>query len=258
MIPWTTDIAAVLWLPLTPPAHALMALRHWLRPPRDELKYLDSQLLSDERDRFRALWHSERIHAEDLEQRLAQLDRAKKMDRGGREVAPLLASVTARGEGPGERMLALNAGKRDGVQSGDPAVVGGDILVGRVAGEPTPVRCWLAPLTDSSTGRVDAYIAPADRPEAGPSESISIQLRTDSSGFLVGEVEATKQISQGDVVRLADATWKSAAQGMRLGSVVGVYRSDKNPLRVRVEVKTEVDSDRLRQVTLKIDAEAVP
>ena len=258
VIPWTTDIAAVLWLPLTPPAHALMALRHWLRPPRDELKYLDSQLLSDERDRFRALWHSERIHAEDLEQRLAQLDRAKKMDRGGREVAPLLASVTARGEGPGERMLALNAGKRDGVQSGDPAVVGGDILVGRVAGEPTPVRCWLAPLTDSSTGRVDAYIAPADRPEAGPSESISIQLRTDSSGFLVGEVEATKQISQGDVVRLADATWKSAAQGMRLGSVVGVYRSDKNPLRVRVEVKTEVDSDRLRQVTLKIDAEAVP
>ena len=258
VIPWTTDIAAVLWLPLTPPAHALMALRHWLRPPRDELKYLDSQLLSDERDRFRALWHSERIHAEDLEQRLAQLDRAKKMDRGGREVAPLLASVTARGEGPGERMLALNAGKRDGVQSGDPAVVGGDILVGRVAGEPTDVRCWLAPLTDSSTGRVDAYIAPADRPEAGPSESISIQLRTDSSGFLVGEVEATKQISQGDVVRLADATWKSAAQGMRLGSVVGVYRSDKNPLRVRIEVKTEVDSDRLRQVTLKIDAEAVP
>ena len=78
VIPWTTDIAAVLWLPLTPPAHALMALRHWLRPPRDELKYLDSQLLSDERDRFRALWHSERIHAEDLEQRLAQLDRAKK------------------------------------------------------------------------------------------------------------------------------------------------------------------------------------
>ena len=258
VIPWTTDIAAVLWLPLTPPAHALMALRHWLRPLRDELKYLDSQLLSDERDRFRALWHSERIHAEDLEQRLAQLDRAKKMDRGGREVAPLLASVTARGEGPGERMLALNAGKRDGVQSGDPAVVGGDILVGRVAGEPTDVRCWLAPLTDSSTGRVDAYIAPADRPEAGPSESISIQLRTDSSGFLVGEVEATKQISQGDVVRLADATWKSAAQGMRLGSVVGVYRSDKNPLRVRIEVKTEVDSDRLRQVTLKIDAEAVP
>jgi len=131
-------------------------------------------------------------------------------------------------------------------------------LVGRVAGEPTDVRCWLAPLTDSSTGRVDAYIAPADRPEAGPSESISIQLRTDSSGFLVGEVEATKQISQGDVVRLADATWKSAAQGMRLGSVAGVYRSDKNPLRVRIEVKTEVDSDRLRQVTLKIDAEAVP
>ena len=132
VIPWTTDIAAILWLPLTPPAHALSALRHWLRPPRDEAKNLDAKLLSDERDRFRALWHSERIHNEELEQRLAQLDRAKKMDRGGREVSPLLASVTARGEGPGGRMLALNAGTRDGVQGGDPAVVGGDILVGRI------------------------------------------------------------------------------------------------------------------------------
>ncbi len=258
VIPWTTDIAAVLWLPLTPPAHALTSLRHWLRPPRDQGKFFDTQLLSDERDRFRALWHSERIYAEDLKQRLAQLDRAKKMDRGGREIAPLLASVTARGEGPGERMLALNAGKRDGVQSGDPAVVGGDILIGRVAGEPTDVRCWLAPLTDPSTGRVDSYIVSADRPEAGADESILIQLRSDSNGLLVGEIEAIKIVSEGDMVRLADPTWKPAAQGIRIGNVVGVRRSDKNPLRVRVEVKTEVDSNRLRQVTLKIDAEAVP
>lgn len=256
--PWTTDVAAVLWLPLTPPAHALMVLRHWLRPPRDESKYLDSQLLSDERDRFRALWHSERIRSDELEQRLTQIERAKKMDRGGREVAPLLASVTARGEGPGERILALNAGKREGVQNGDPAVVGGDVLVGRVVGEPTDVRCWLAPLTDPSTGRVNAYIAPADRPEAGPAESILIQLRNDSSGNLVGEIEAIHQISQGDIVRVADPTWKAAAQGMRMGKVVGIHRSDKNPMRLRVEVKAEVDSDQLRQVTLKIDAGAVP
>ena len=258
VIPWTTDIAAILWLPLTPPAHALSALRHWLRPPRDEAKNLDAKLLSDERDRFRALWHSERIHNEELEQRLAQLDRAKKMDRGGREVSPLLASVTARGEGPGGRMLALNAGTRDGVQGGDPAVVGGEILVGRIAGEPTDVRCWLAPLTDPSTGRVDAYIAPADRPEAGPAESVRVQLRPDSTGLLLGDLEGNKQITEGDIARLADATWKSAAQGMRMGTVVRVTRSDKNPLRLRVEVKLEVDPDRLRQVTLKIDAGAIP
>lgn len=180
------------------------------------------------------------------------------MDRGGREVAPLLASVTARGEGPSARMLALNAGKREGVQSGDPAVVGGDILVGRIADNPTDVRCWLAPLTDPSTGRVDAYIAPGDRPEAGPAESVLIQLRNDSSGYLVGEIEYNNFISQGDTVRLADSTWKAAAQGMRIGTVIGSHRSDKNPLRLLVQVKTEVDSDRLRQVTLKIDAGAVP
>jgi cell shape-determining protein MreC len=255
---WTTDVAAVLWLPLTPPAHGLMALRHWLRPQRDDAKYLDAQLLSDERDLFRALWHSERIHTNELEQKLQQLDRAKKMDRGGREVAPLLVSVTARGEGPGERMLALNAGSRDGVQSGDPAVIGGDILVGRLVGEPTGVRCWLAPLTDPSTGRVDAFIAPADRPEAGPNESVVVQLRPDSAGILVGDIDASKKVFEGDIVRLADATWKPAAQGMRMGTVVAVRRSDKNPLRLRVEVKTNVDPDQLRQVTLKIDAEAIP
>jgi hypothetical protein len=45
---------------------------------------------------------------------------------------------------------------------------------------------------------------------------------------------------------------------MRMGTVVSVRRSDKNPLRMHIEVKTEVDPDRLRQVTLKIDAEAIP
>lgn len=43
-----------------------------------------------------------------------------------------------------------------------------------------------------------------------------------------------------------------------MGTVVAVRRSDKNPLRLRVEVKTNVDPDQLRQVTLKIDAEAIP
>lgn len=256
--PWTADIAAVLWLPLTPPAHALTALRHWLRPPRDDAKFIDSQLLSDDRDRFRAMWHSERIRAEELEQRLQQLERTRKLDRGGREVSPLLVSVTARGEGPGERMLALNAGARDGVKSGDPAVIGGDILVGRLVGEPSEVRCWLAPLSDPSTGRVDAYITSADRPEAGPGESVQIQLRPDSRGLLVGEIDALKQVAEGDIARLADPTWKAAAQGMRMGSVVAVRRSDKNPLRLQVEVRTEVEPDRLRQVTLKIDAGTLP
>ncbi len=256
--PWTADIAAVLWLPLTPPAHALTALRHWLRPPRDDAKYLDVQLLSDERDRFRAMWHSERIRAEQLEQRLQQLERAKQLDRGGREVSPLLVSVTARGEGPGQRLLALNAGTRDGVRTGDPAVIGGDLLVGRIVGEPSEVRCWLAPLTDASTGRVDAYLAPADQPEAGPGDSVLIQLRTDPAGLLVGEIEAGRTVSEGDVARLADPTWKAAAQGMRLGSVVAARRSDRNPLRLRIEVRPLVEPDRLQQVTLKIDAEAAP
>ncbi len=249
---FTNDLSAVLWLPLRPPAHGLTILRHWLRPPQEDAGPRDAQFLLDERDRFRALWHAERLRAEDLAQQLSQLDRANKMDRGGVPVEPLLASVTGRGVGSSERFLALNAGMREGVQAGDPAVIGGDLLVGRVVGDPTEVSCWLAPLTDPSTGRLDVYLAPADRPEAPPSEGTLAQVRPDARGFLVGEVDEAGKVGEGDVVRLADPTWKAAAQGMRVGRVRSVRLSDRNPLRSVVEVECGADPDRLRQVTLKV------
>jgi len=251
--PWTGDLSALLWLPMRPPAHLLTSLRHWLRPERDEGRARDAQLLVEERDRFRALWHGERLRAEGLEQRLTQIERAARMDRGGVPVEPIMVSVVGRGAGASERLLSLGAGARDGVRQGDPAVIGGDLLVGRVVGEPTEANCWLAPLVDRSTGRVDVYVAPADRPEAPPSEGVVAQLRPDDRGMLVGEIDAGGKVSEGDVVRLSDPTWKPAAQGMRIGAVRLVRRSDRNPLRSVVEVECGADPARLRQVTLKVE-----
>jgi len=251
--PWTNDLSALLWIPLRPPAHGLTALRHWLRPPRDETAVRDSQLLLEDRDRFRALWHGERLRAEELSQRLAQVERASKLDRGGVPVEPVMVSITGRGAGSSERFLALNAGIRDGVQKGDPAVIGGDLLIGRVVDDPAETSCWLAPLGDASTGRLDVYIAPADRPEAPPSEGVIAQLRPDARGMLVGEVDSTGRVDVGDIVRLADPTWKRAAQGMRVGVVRAVRASDRNPLRKVMEVECGAETDRLRQVTLKVE-----
>jgi len=255
LLPWTNDLSALLWLPLRPPAHALTALRLWLRPLlEDPGKPRDAQLLLDERDRFRALWHAERLRAEELAQRLSELERTRQFNRGGSPTVPLLASVTGRGMGGGERYLTLNVGVREGVRPGDPAVVGGDLLVGRVVGEPLEASCWLAPLGDPSTGRLDVYIAPADRPEAPPAESAQAQLRPDARGVLVGEVETSGKVREGDVVRLNDATWKPSARGMRLGVVRSIRASDRNPLRMVIELGGGLEADRLREVTLKVEA----
>lgn len=253
LLPWTNDLSSLLWLPLRPPAHGLTVLRHWLRPPAEPGAGGDAQMIRDERDRFRALWHAERLRAEELSQRLSQIERARGMDRGGVPVEPVLASVTGRGAGSSERFLVLNAGRRDGVLAGDPAVIGGDVLVGRVVGDPGETSCWLAPLRDPSTGRLDVYIAPADRPEAPPSEGVIAQLRPNAEGLLVGEVDSAGTVDVGDSVRLADPTWKPAAQGMRVGVIRGLRRSDRNPLRSVIEVECEADTDRLRQVTLKVE-----
>lgn len=253
--PWTNDLSGLIWVPLRPPAHLLTALRHWLRPAKEDASARDMQLLVEDRDRFRALWHSEQLRAEELQQRLAQIDRTNRMNRGGVPVEPLIVSVTGRGTGTSERFLALAAGARDGVREGDPAVIGGDVLVGRVLGAPTDVSCWLAPIVDSSAGRLDVYITSADRPEAGPSEGVKAQIRPGSRGLLVGEVDGSAtRIDEGDIVRLWDATWKPSAQGMRVGVVRRVGRSDRSPLRTQIEVECGVDPTRLRQVTLKVEA----
>lgn len=252
--PWTDDVSALLWLPLRPPAHLLTSLRHWLRPVVDDTAGRDLQLLVEDRDRLRALWHSEQLKTEELRQKLQQLDRASRLDRTSAPVEPLLATVVGRGSGASERFLSLGAGARDGVREGDPAVIGGDLLVGRVLGAPGEVSCWLAPLVDSSSGRLDVYISPADRPEASPADAVRAQIRAGARGLLVGEVDGSGRVSEGDVVRLWDLTWKPAAQGMRIGVVRRVGRSDRSPLRTEVEVECGSDPSRLRQVTLKLEA----
>jgi hypothetical protein len=253
--PWTDDLSALLWVPLRPPAHLLTALRHWLRPSGDAAAGRDVQLLIEDRDRFRALWHSEQLRAEELQQRLAQIDRTSRLNRGGVPVEPLIVSVVGRGTGTSERFLSLAAGARDGVREGDPAVIAGDVLVGRVLGAPSDAGCWLAPLVDTSSGRLDVYISPADRPEAPPSEGVKAQIRPDARGLLVGEVDGSAaRVSEGDVVRLWDPTWKPSAQGMRVGVVRRVGRSDRSPLRTQIEVECIGDSSRLREVTIKVEA----
>ena len=72
--------------------------------------------------------------------------------------------------------------------------------------------------------------------------------------MLVGEVETSGKVREGDVVRLNDATWKPSARGMRLGVVRSIRASDRNPLRMVIELGGGLEAERLREVTLKVEA----
>lgn len=71
--------------------------------------------------------------------------------------------------------------------------------------------------------------------------------------MLVGEVAVGAGVAEGDVVRLADPSWKRAAQGMQLGTIRSLRPLDRNPLRLRAEIVPEVALDRIGAVIVKCE-----
>src|SRR5690606_14539337 len=143
LLPWTSDVAAVLNLPLAPLAQAGERVRHWLRPARDWSISGESEAkLLEERDVYRALWHSERLRAQQLEELLADYQLTAGLHRGG-EFVPVAADVTGRSPGRMTGPVRLNVGARHGVQAGDVAVYRGSHLVGRVADGVMRLSSWL-------------------------------------------------------------------------------------------------------------------
>lgn len=256
--PWTSDVAAVVWFPLRPIEHGLSAIGRAMRAPAERDPSLDerSRELSNERDELRGLLYAERLRSADLEDRVRQLEATARFDqaRGSR---PLSATVVARA-GPATGVLTLNVGSGHGVRAGDPAVVRGDLLVGRVAADLTATQSFLVPIDHPGIGRLDAVVIVQGAESMKAAQLPVIQVRPDGKGSLIGEVTTSAGVAEGDVVRLNDPTWKAAAQGMRLGTVRSVKALDSNPLRRRVEVVPDVEPGRVGNVTLKCEAEAAP
>jgi hypothetical protein len=69
---------------------------------------------------------------------------------------------------------------------------------------------------------------------------------------LVGELESPADVKPGDTVLLSDATWRPAAQGMRIGVVESEGALDANPLRRRITVRMESDPLRVARVVVKV------
>ncbi len=257
--PWSGWAAAAVRLPLEPAVRALGVLRDVVRAPEKPYPGLPDELrraLSD-RDRLQGELNAAELRVRDLERQLALLVRYRPAERAGWRPQP--ASIVARGGGRPAGLLGLGIGTADGVSKGDPVVIGGNTLVGRVADGVSESRCWVIALDDRRIGLIDAEVRPsgsagtgagAPREGKGPRASVLVQLRPQGDRRLDGELEtptngAAPDVRIGDEVVLADATWPASALGTRIGFVESVGALDSNPLRRRVTVRLDCDPSRL-------------
>lgn len=268
--PWSSRLAAAVRAPLVPGVSALAWVRDRLRAPDDPYPNLPEELRAarEDRDRLRGELDAAQLRVGQLERELGELSGYRPGERAGWR--PRLASVVERGGGRPAGLLGIDVGSSQGVAQGDPVVVGGNQLVGVVAAGGDASHSWVIPVDDRRAGRIDAVLHPSgsaglaaagtgarqDRP-AGPRPTVLVQLVPQGGRTLIGELETgpdgrAADVRPGDSVLLSDATWRPAAQGMRIGLVESVGALDSNPLRRRITVRMEADPARLGRVVVKV------
>jgi cell shape-determining protein MreC len=263
---WSGTLAALVRAPLWPAVAGLTWVRDRIRAPSEPFQGLPEELrlAREESGRLRGELDAAELRVRELERQLGELSGYRPEERAGWR--PALARVIERGGSRPAGTLGLDAGAGNGIEAGDPAVVGGNQLVGRVAEGVEPGRCWLVPLDARAAGRIDALVQPSGAAGTGeaaggrakaPRQPVLVQLSASGPRTFIGELEMPAdgrvgEVRAGDAVVLSDATWRPAAQGMRIGTVESIGRLDSNPLRNRVTVRMEVDPSRLGSVVVKV------
>lgn len=251
LVPWSADLAAIAWFPLRPLERALSGVRSLLRRSVEVDPSLDERAarLSEERDRYRGLWFAEQLRAKELTERLEAIEEVRRARRALSR--PVSAQVLGRAPTPDSGILVIDAGSDAGVATGDPVVVRGDMLVGRVVGAPTASRAHVAAIGHPTMARIDALVVPGGDGAAGA--LVPIQLVPAGGGIFNGEVTLGAGVSEGDEVRLADPSWPAAAQGLRIGRIRLLEALDRNPLRLRAEIEPEIDPQRVGVVVVQCE-----
>jgi len=254
--PWSSDLSAVVWVPLSPLAHAGTSIRLWLRPGNAASREADASVV-EERDRYRGLWHAEQIKVQELEKRLRAYEVAAKTSRGG-DAKFAAASVLTRSASGGGFALKLNCGSRQGIAAGDVVLFGGDAIAGRIAPDVGNVTSTVMSVADRASGRVDAYITPAAQEGAKRTEPISVQIVPDGRGQLRADIDLGSAVAAGDMVRVRDQAWPQGAQGMRIGVVREVRRKDAQPLRGEAIIDPVVDGSSVGEVVVRVSNGGTP
>lgn len=257
--PWTSDLAAVVNVPLEPFEYGGIKIRTWFRPAPDPLQGEPEivQRLIEDRDEVHALYRAAQLRVEALEQEISELQDAQRFHRGG-NITPVYAPITGRSPGRGGGPLRLRAGTREGVTTNTVAVYRGVHLIGRVTGEVGRFSCRLLPITDRASQWVVGMILSPDDPTSSISDAPRVDLKPLGNGTLSGEIDRARDVRPGDLVRLADPSWPDSAQGMIIGYVESVDHKDDDPLRDVVVVEPRYLAADLAAVTLKIEQLEAP
>ncbi|MFZ4466708.1 MAG: rod shape-determining protein MreC [Phycisphaerales bacterium] len=251
---WSGAVATAMWAPLWPITSLLAIVRDRVRAPDEPHPGLPSALRQslEDRDRVQGELDAARLRVRQLEAELGEIAAYRpSRDAGWR---PLAATVVARSAGRPPGLFAIDAGSDQGVQPGDPVVVGGNRLLGIVAAGGAGDRSLVVPLDDRRAGRIDAIAQPSAPAGAPIPAGVFVQLVPAGNGRLVGELESEATVRPGDPVLLSDAAWKPSAQGMRVGVVERVGKLDSNPLRTRIDVRMETEPARVGRVIVKVAA----
>ena len=251
---WTAVGADLVAVPVQPMADAAVRMGRWVRPADREMA-VASQAVKErtqEIEATRALLHAARLTIEALEEEISALQEARRYQ-PDLEVNPVFARVTGRPPQRGQGPVRINAGTRQGVVPGTVAVYRGGHLIGRVADNIARLTSQVIPITDPSTGLMEAVILPADDPVAALASAPRVQLVPDGSGGLVGDLDRTVAVSAGDLVRLADPSWPASAQGTIIGFVESVQGKDLQPLLNSITVAPRYHAQRVASMTLMIE-----
>ena len=269
--PWSGTLATVLWAPLVPGASVLAWARDWVRAPAEPYQGLPEELRTarESRDQLQGELDAMQLRVGQLESELRDLAGFRPPDRAGWQ--PRSATVIERGAGRPAGLLGIDIGTAQGVGEGDPVVVGGNRIIGMIAAGGAENRSWVIPLDDRRCGRIDAIVLPeaadgssdasggagaggkkTDKARNGTRDKVLVQLVAQGNRTLIGELESPADVKPGDSVQLSDATWRPAAQGMRIGVVESVGVLDANPLRRRITVRMESDPLHQSRVVVKV------
>jgi len=239
---WTSDLADLIRVPVTPFSHVGIMVTSWVRPaiepsdlPTDEQER--NNLAIAERDHYRQLWTAQMLRATELADQLRELQ-ALPNSALRNPLPPMSIAIDITGrrssDVAGTLELKLIRGISGRILIGDIATIGRDI-VGRVT-QVGSTRLELTPVNHKDIGLTRAAIIPAHPSNHRPPLLAEIILQSDGGSSMFAEVPASSGVQVGDLVQLDDPSWPQSGAGLTLGVVGKVVQLDEAPLRQRVVI----------------------
>ncbi len=165
--PWlkrTNDLSDIVRLFVQPFGRAGIYVATWLRPELDPGKDLPENgedlilRLSEDNERYKALYRRAQSRVAELEEQLEQLQQAEFYS-PRTEIRFITAGVTGHNPNRPSDVVELNRGSRFGVREGTVAVYNGVHLIGRIE-RVSLFASWLLPVTSRASGLIRALVYP--------------------------------------------------------------------------------------------------